>query len=336
MTIFSEIYGAYFRAAEKILSKGSVTEAEIYDIINKEGFKDTALFLPQKLIPRADGTDWGLLRKAPDGKYESVLKNPPRPIVTRLQKMWLKAKLSDDMIGLFMEKKERELLSERLGNVLELYKNEYFRFTDIFTDGDDYGSERYRRNFKAVLGALKRRELLEIRFTSGHGKRICAKYLPIKIEYSQKNDKLRAYCYSFRQGRICGCGTINIGRIEEVRETGVIIRGELSEERFLARMKCGQPVTVRVTTERNAAERFTAEFASYEKQTERDLESGSLLVKIFYNPQDETELLIRLLSFGPVLEILSPESFRAQAANRVRAQAELLKAAQNRSAEIIN
>lgn len=325
MTIFSEIYGAYFRVAGKILSKGSVTEAEIYDIINSEGFKDSALFLPQKLIPRADGSDWGLLRKAPDGSFKSVLKNPPRAVLTRLQKMWLKAKLSDRMIGLFLGEKERELLSEKLGDVPELYKNEYFRFTDIFTDGDDYGSEQYRRNFKAVLGAIKRRELLEIRFTSGHGKRICAKYLPIKIEYSQKNDKLRAYCYSFRRGRVCGCGTINIGRIEEVRATGVIIRGELSEERFLAKMKCEQPVIVRVTAERNAPERFTAEFASYERHTERDLESGSLTVKIFYNPQDETELLIRLLSFGPVLEILSPEGFREQAARRVRAQAELIK-----------
>lgn len=325
MTIFSEIYGAYFRTAAKILSKESVTEAEIYDIIGSEGFRDSALFLPQKLIPRADGTDWGLLRKAPDGRYCRVLKNPPPAILTRLQKMWLKAKLSDDMTGLFLGEKERELLSEKLRDVPELYKNEYFRYTDIFTDGDDYRSEQYRRCFKAILRAIKRRELLEIQFTSGHGKRIRAKYLPVKIEYSPKNDKLRAYCYSFRRGRVCGCGTINIGRIEDVRETGVIIRGELSEKRFLARMKCEQPVTVRVTTERNAAERFTAEFASYEKQTERDLESGSLLVKIFYNPQDETELLIRLLSFGPVLEILSPEGFREQAAKRVKMQAELLK-----------
>lgn len=325
MTIFSEIYGAYFRIAAAVLSKESITEAEIYDIINKMGFRDSALFLPQKLIPQADGTDWGLLRKNPDGSYSPVLKNPPPTVLTKLQKMWLKSLLSDNKINLFLSEKEKELLAEKLKDVPELYKNEYFRFTDIFTDGDDFGSERYRRSFSAILNAIKRRELLEIQFTSGHGKRIRAKYLPIKIEYSQKNDKLRAYCYSFRRGRVYGCGTINIGRIEEVRGTGIIIRSELSEERFLARMKCARPITVRVTTERNAAERFTAEFASYEKQTERNPEDGSLLIKIFYNPQDETELLIRLLSFGPVLEILSPKEFREQAAKRVKAQAELIQ-----------
>ena len=100
MTIFSEIYGAYFRIAAAVLSKESLTEAEIYDIINKMGFRDSALFLPQKLIPRADGTDWGLLRKNPDGSYSTVLKNPPAAILTKLQKMWLKSLLSDNKINL--------------------------------------------------------------------------------------------------------------------------------------------------------------------------------------------------------------------------------------------
>lgn len=325
MTIFSEVYGTYFRIAAAVLSKDRITETEIYDIINKEGFRDSALFLPQKLIPRTDGTDWGLLRKNHDGSLSPVLKNPPTAVFTGLQKMWLKSLLADDKINLFLGKQEKELLAERLKGVPELYKNEFFRFTDIFTDGDNFGSERYHQSFSAILNAIKRRELLEIQFTSGHGKRIRAKYLPIKIEYSQKNDKLRAYCYSFKKGRVCGCGTINIGRIEEIRETGIIICSGLSDKQFLARMKCALPVTVHVTAERNAAERFTAEFASYEKHTERDPEDGSLLIKIFYNPQDETELLIRLLSFGPVLEILSPKEFREQAAKRIRAQAELIK-----------
>ena len=51
-------------------------------------------------------------------------------------------------------------------------------------------------------------------------------------------------------------------------------------------------------------------------------------MQIRYDKQDETELLIQLLSFGPVLEILGPPDFRAQAAARVRMQYELLQANQ--------
>ena len=67
-----------------------------------------------------------------------------------------------------------------------------------------------------------------------------------------------------------------------------------------------------------------AEFASYEKRTERDLETGKCTVSLWYDKQDETELLIRLLGFGPVLEIMGPPDFRKQAAQRVKKQAELL------------
>ena len=81
---------------------------------------------------------------------------------------------------------------------------------------------------------------------------------------------------------------------------------------------------IRVTTERNAVERFFMEFASYEKRAERDLETGNCTVKLWYDKQDETELLIRLLSFGPVIEILGPADFRRQAAERVKRQWEMI------------
>ncbi len=68
------------------------------------------------------------------------------------------------------------------------------------------------------------------------------------------------------------------------------------------------------------------EFVSYEKRTERDTDNGSITVKLWYDQQDKTELLIRFLSFGPVLEILSPTDFRAKAAERIRKQCELFAA----------
>ena len=67
------------------------------------------------------------------------------------------------------------------------------------------------------------------------------------------------------------------------------------------------------------------EFAPYEKQSERDLTTGECIVKIWYDNQDETELLIRLLAFGPTIEILSPSDFRQKAAERVLNQFEIFR-----------
>ena len=49
------------------------------------------------------------------------------------------------------------------------------------------------------------------------------------------------------------------------------------------------------------------------------------ICSLYYDPADETELLIELLSFGPVIRILGPERFLSQVRERVRRQHELLR-----------
>ena len=65
-------------------------------------------------------------------------------------------------------------------------------------------------------------------------------------------------------------------------------------------------------------------FAHYEKQTVYEPESNTWLCSIYYDPADETELLIELLSFGPVIQVLGPEEFLSKVRERVRRQHELL------------
>lgn len=336
MNIFSEIYGTYFRITAKLLEKEEITDNDINKIIAEEGFQDSVLFLPKKLIPQKDGSDWGLLKQikqakqvkqvkqAADGSYIRVTKHKPPKIMTSLQKSWLRAKLRDPKLRLFLSDDTIAALDKRLSEVKPLYRQEHFRYTDRFSDGDDYLNENYRRNFRAVLKAVRSREILEIEFTSGHSRRVHSYFLPLKIEYSPKNDKFRIYCHSVKNGKLSGSGIINIGRIESVTGTGIFYDKNISLEKFFADRKCSEPAVVRISTERNGTERFLMEFAAYEKNTERDTATGSCTVRLWYDKQDETELLIRLLSFGPVIEILSPPELRRQAAQRVNRQYELL------------
>ena len=65
-------------------------------------------------------------------------------------------------------------------------------------------------------------------------------------------------------------------------------------------------------------------FASYEKRTEYDKTTDKYTCYIYYDKKDETELLIRILSFGPVIKVLEPSSFLSLVKERVKRQAELL------------
>ena len=323
MNLFSEIYGTYFRAAAKLLENEVTDEKTVRETVLRDGFRDSVLFLPQKLIP--SGEDWGLFRRTADGNLRRITKNAPVKVLTRLQKMWLKAKLSDPRIRLFIDEDTLSELEKRLADVTPLYNREQFCFIDRFLDSDDYSDEKYIQSFRTALDAVKRRRIVYIEYVSGHGKRMSGRFVLLKMEYSPKNDKFRAYCYLMRNDNVRSSGIINIGRITKIEDTGRTYRTHVSMDEYFSSRKCSAPATIRVTTERNGVERFMLEFASYEKHTVRNLETGQYNVELWYDRQDETELLIRLLSFGPVIEILGPEHLREQAKQRIKRQAELLE-----------
>ena len=323
MNIFSEIYVTYFRIAANLLESERTDEKTVHETVMYEGFRDSVLFLPQKLIPSSE--DWGLFCRTDDGLLERITKKAPVKVLTELQKRWLKAKLSDPRIRLFMDDEALSQLDERLSEIQPLYRTEHFRFTDRFADHDDYSDDKYVSNFRKVLDAVKHRKIVEVSYVSGHGRHMRAKLVMLKIEYSPKNDKFRVYCYLLKKDKIKSSGIINVGRIESITDTKRCFRTPVSMEDYFSSRKCKSPAVIRVTTERNGVERFMLEFASYEKHTVRDLESGEYTVELWYDEYDETELLIRLLSFGPVIEILGPEKLRGQARERIRRQYELLE-----------
>lgn len=325
MNIFSEIYGTYFRIAAEALLRESVTDKEVRDIIADEGFADSMLFVPDKLIPDKSGNSpWGLLKRNEDGTLSSVLRKSPPKLLTLLQKRWLKALLSDRKFRLFLTDEDCEKLSERLCDIKPLYDTRLFRFFDMYADGDDYESEDYRRFFRQILLAIKTKELVDITFISPKNGEKRGVYLPLRLEYSTKNDKFRILCVMFKDDRPISRSTINVGRITAVKSTGRIRKRKVDMSKYHEKTRCETPVTVVVNSERNGIERFMTEFASYEKQSVFDMEAGKCTVQIWYDKQDETELLIQLLGFGPVLEILSPKDFRQEAARRVERQYSLL------------
>ena len=60
-------------------------------------------------------------------------------------------------------------------------------------------------------------------------------------------------------------------------------------------------------------------FAHFEKKAER-MDDKHYLVHIRYAKDDETEMVIRILSFGPFIEVIGPESFRRQIIERLQRQ----------------
>ena len=64
-------------------------------------------------------------------------------------------------------------------------------------------------------------------------------------------------------------------------------------------------------------------FAHFEKQVEK-LDDTTYLAHIKYDKDDETELVIRVLGFGPMVEVIEPQSFRNLIIERLKKQKTLI------------
>ncbi|MDR1629839.1 MAG: hypothetical protein LBS36_06470 [Oscillospiraceae bacterium] len=79
-----------------------------------------------------------------------------------------------------------------------------------------------------------------------------------------------------------------------------------------------------LTDERNALERVMLHFSDCRKETRR-IDDRHYNVTLWYDPKDETEILIRILSFGQMIRVTSPESFINLIKERIFKQQNLLQ-----------
>jgi predicted DNA-binding transcriptional regulator YafY len=166
-------------------------------------------------------------------------------------------------------------------------------------DGDDYSDDTYRENFRLILDAIRNKYPLSIEIINGKGKPRKKVLIPEYLEYSEKDDKFRLIGAESRFE-----ATINLGRIISCKpyEKPYVIN---IEKRNAPRSRS---VILELIDERNALDRVLLHFAHFEKRAER-LDHNKYQVTIFYDQEDEKELVIRVLSFGPMVKVTAPQHF---------------------------
>ena len=296
--LFSEVYGTYYNVIAELLSKavaGELTQQTMLDIVLEKGFEESVLTIPEAI---ESGT-WPLIKK----DYTTPLAHSPVMPLTTLQKRWMKALLADPRIRLF------DPPAEGLEDVEPLYPPDTFVYYDRYNDGDPFDDPGYIKRFRCILSAIRHKRWLRVWFTGHNGKSHCWKCIPYKLEYSSKDDKFRLISANKREPL-----SINLARI-----TKCYMLEPYTEEEYQPRTMKQRILQLELKDERNALERAMLHFSHLNKETER---IGENLYKItlFYEREDETELLIRVLSFGPVLRVVYPEDFIEKLVHRLEKQ----------------
>lgn len=271
--------------------------------IIEEGFEESML----SIIPKLESGTWNLFTK--DGElYLSKLSPSFLEPLSDLEKSYLKALLSDSRIGLFLTQEQLDALNDMLASVTPLWKPEQLYYYDRFADGDPYDDETYRSHFRVLLHAQKKRQYVDIDYNAPSGKRVHHYYVPARLEYSVKNDKFRLLAFKHTGGQAMRLELLNIARIQNVRTTQKTLASAVDLNALIQNSYYKEPLRLRIVNERNALERAMLHFANYEKNTVK-IDENTYECLIYYNQNMETELLIEVLSFGPMLTVLGNEKF---------------------------
>lgn len=314
--IFSEVYNCYFQVIKSLIEKKSrISKNELDFRIKDGGFEESLFYLFPKLI---DG-EWGFYEKDGASVFKSRLSTDFYVPLTDLQKSYLKAILTDDKIRLFLDDAEIDGINAALDGAEPLYTSGDFYYYDRFTDKDDYTDPKYRKHFQALIQGIKNREYLDIDYESRTGQRVRHNYLPCRLEYSIKNDRFRLMAVDRHAMRNPRVETLNLNRITKIIPSGETAERLPDINRALRHSYYKEPACVIIKNNRNALERAMLQFANYDKRTRR-IDGDTYECLIYYNKRTETELLIEVLSFGPMLKVVGNEDFLGLVKERLSRQ----------------
>ena len=312
--LFSEIYSAYYNTVASIIScsqQGKLDSDLLFKIVKESAFPESFMTIGSAL----ETGKWPLIKK----DYSTNIQNIPTMPLSVLQKRWLKALCNDKRIRLFVSDEVLECLKNQLQDVEALFKENDYYLYDKYSDGDPYDDSEYIKNFRTVLEAIHQKKTISVEYTGRFGQQkrfICA---PYKIEYSEKDDKFRIISKVKNRHSILNIARINSCELTENSKVDDISEEDLPDNRRTS-------VTLEIYDERKAMERVMLAFAHFEKSAVQ-ISDDVYQLTLNYDSFDETELVVRVLSFGPMVKVIEPESFRELIRERIARQMELIKKA---------
>ena len=308
--LFSEIYSAYYNTVASIIScsqQGKLDSDLLFKIVKESAFPESFMTIGSAL----ETGRWPLIKK----DYNTNIQNIPTMPLSVLQKRWLKALCNDKRIRLFVSDEVLERLKNQLQDVEALFnENDYYLY-DKYSDGDPYDDPDYIKNFRTALEAIHQKKTISVEYTGRFGQQKRFTCAPYKIEYSEKDDKFRIICN--HKNSILNIARINSCELTENSKVDDISEEDLPDNRHTK-------ITLEIYDERKAMERVMLAFAHFEKSA---VQIGDEVYRLTlnYDSFDETELVVRVLSFGPMVKVLEPESFRNLIQERISKQIELMK-----------
>ncbi len=314
--MYHEIYGKYYEIIRNLLNSGPKTEREIDDYIRYNGFDESFLYLNAKTLVE----DYHLF-EIKDNLYYPVTKNKIPNVLTLEQKKWISRMLQDEKSELFIKAEELEKYLSIFG-IDPLYNSVDYEY--LFQDIDeDLINSKYMVIFKSILYAIKNKKDLKFIFKSSKNYTTYKTVSPYKIEYSMQDKKFRVLAVEYRNNHHMRMIRI---RLSSIKKFTIIPRlEELDYEYYLDKELLPEPLIIEVYPVYNGIERIFIELSNYKRESVFDKERNCSIMKIYYEQADELKLVLKMLSFGKTVKIISDGFIKDEVKRRLELQANYVK-----------
>ena len=131
------------------------------------------------------------------------------------------------------------------------------------------------------------------------------------VDSCPKNNLSRADASTLRHAQETPAFKLEILNVSRIRSVSLLekkLPAPADLNAIIRRTYYREPLKLRIVNRRNALERAMLHFANYEKNTTK-IDEDTYECLIYYNQGMETELLIEVMSFGPMLKVIGNDRF---------------------------
>ena len=142
------------------------------------------------------------------------------------------------------------------------------------------------------------------------------------VDSCPKNNLSRADASTLRHAQETPAFKLEILNVSRIRSVSLLekkLPAPADLNAIIRRTYYREPLKLRIVNRRNALERAMLHFANYEKNTTK-IDEDTYECLIYYNQGMETELLIEVMSFGPMLKVIGNDRFLNLLKNRLHRQ----------------
>lgn len=254
---------------------------------------------------------------------EHCINNPMDLLpLTSIETQWICNVLSHPLAKCFLSDSEIACILDRLSGI-DLFDVNSVVLHDQYIGVDDfYQTPNFGETIKNIIMAIRENRMIKIKYQSQYGRQsnyVCA---PVYIEYSKRDNRIRIRAVS----KSDVVKTFNLERILDVAVMEDFFDKDASQQVVENDIKENERELVIFFNEtKNVPDRILTEFSCFKKKC---IKWGSerYRMTLYYDKEDTREILIRLLSYGPLINVFDDTGdVRHELIERLEHQLELTK-----------